>query len=81
MNTLFDLKQDRSFKDVITTLLTVFAVFAISVATFAVAILSESSSAENGYTATQTSQVSNTHSVDTAGLMLFPSSSLNGALK
>lgn len=48
MTTLFDLKQDHSFKGFITTLLTVFAVFAISTATFAIAILSESTSAENG---------------------------------
>lgn len=86
MNTVFGSSQERGSKDLVTTLVTTFAVFIISVATFAVALLSESSSAKSGAShvvvvSTQGTTAPATHSADTTGLMSFPSSNLSGALK
>lgn len=85
MNTLFDSKQDRSSKGLITTLLATITLLAATTATLLLVTFSGNASADSGAaypsTASHTGQTSSEQKVDYEGLMLFDGSHLKGALR
>jgi len=86
VNTIFDFKQERSFKAFIIGLFSTITLLAVSTATLLVVTLSGNATADAGvsYTAvapTYAQAVASNQKVDTAKLMLFNESNLKGALK
>lgn len=86
MNTAFDFKQGRSPKAFILALSSTVVLLAASTATLLVVTLSGNASADGGIAYTGTAPtyaqaVAANQGVDRAGLLLFESSNLKGALK
>lgn len=86
MSTVFDFKQERSFKAFIITLLSTITLLAVSTATLLALALpgnasAESSASYTGIAPTYAQTAAANQAVDRAELLLFNESNLKGALK